>query len=123
MVLNRQKYLELLIKTSAEGGFPAAKLDNSKFLHFMCYYRLNDRKCAIGILIPDNVYHKDMECGDVYKLIDRFPSLKEHFPKDVAPEEFYNIQQIHDNLAKKCSQQNMKWPHETFVTQIKQILT
>lgn len=41
-----------------------------------CNYRgLDSTKCAIGALIPDELYKSEMEGWDVYRLKDKFPEV------------------------------------------------
>ena len=41
-----------------------------------CAYRgRNGLKCAIGVLIPDAVYNKDMEDKNVAQIVDQYPSF------------------------------------------------
>lgn len=45
--------------------------------HDSCFYRFNNLKCAIGILIPDKLYDPDMEGLPIESLLN-FPELAPH---------------------------------------------
>lgn len=46
----------------------------------VCAYRTPDGKmCAVGCLIPDELYHPDMEGKTVGGLLDGFPEIRELF--------------------------------------------
>lgn len=59
-----------------------------------CAYRTRDKKmCAVGCLIPDDVYHGDMEGKLAVNLI-HFPGISGLFGTDL---EFLNdVQKVHD---------------------------
>ena len=66
-----------------------------------CYRNPNGLKCAIGALIPDELYNPRMdtdgECGpsmSVSRLLREFPELEEHVPFDLA----FQLQEAHDSL-------------------------
>lgn len=40
-----------------------------------CYYRFEGLKCAVGAIIPDELYDADMECRTVSELNAKFPTL------------------------------------------------
>ena len=60
----------------------------------MCRYRHDELRCAIGILIPDDMYHPDFEANDIVNLLRKSP-------------EFCNLlglpkyQRAHSNFLKK----------------------
>lgn len=37
----------------------------------MCWYRIGGRKCAVGVLIPDETYDWDMEDATVQEILDK----------------------------------------------------
>ena len=89
--MTKWKYYDLLVKTSAEGGFPSHDLAN-------CRYRdLNGRRCAIGLLIPDDRYQSTIEGCSVYLLgIHHTNLLQDITPEGVFREDLEAIQKIHD---------------------------
>lgn len=106
----KQEYLELLIKTSAEGGFPAIDYDG------VCSYRAPDgRRCAVGLVIPDDVYSEDMEGDNVLDISDDY-DLGE-LVEGVNLMQLHGLQKSHDSLA---SQET--WDHNKFVASVREIL-
>ena len=64
-----------------------------------CMYRGNyDLKCAMGVLIPDNLYKSQMEECTIDSILEDFPELKKHFDSfGFYDLEFYGgLQGIHD---------------------------
>lgn len=46
----------------------------------VCAYRgEKDLMCAVGVLIPDDLYNEDMEDKDVLNILEDFPYLREVF--------------------------------------------
>jgi hypothetical protein len=56
---------------------PQAFLDETKDV--CAYHSPDGLKCAIGVSIPDEVYHPDMEGHRIAHNIDQFPELHELF--------------------------------------------
>lgn len=45
-----------------------------------CRYRGEDgKKCAVGLLLPDSLYHPDMEGKAIERVFQHFPEVKEFF--------------------------------------------
>ena len=63
---------------------------------FGCYYRWNGLKCAIGVLIPDDMYVPEMECGGVGILLTKYPTLKEYVPNKWLA---VALQEMHDYVS------------------------
>ncbi len=66
-----------------------------------CMYRgTHGSKCAVGCLIPDELYDSDIENGNVTRIIEVEPQLKCILPddKDAAEGEFFlnKLQRVHD---------------------------
>lgn len=63
-----------------------------------CLYRSSDGlMCAVGCLIPDEMYHPLMEGSGVLGLIRNFPIIKELFDDNVVTSDLlYGLQKIHD---------------------------
>ena len=63
----------------------------------LCAYRAEDgKKCAIGCLIPDDLYVKEMEDLPVRRLITDFPNIALLF-KDVDISLLKKLQLVHDD--------------------------
>lgn len=75
---------------------PALLKQNCKSIsRGMCKYRGNDgTRCAIGHLIPDSIYDKEME-GKRIPTLYSFPAIKELF-KDCDHVFLYELQDVHD---------------------------
>jgi len=65
----------------------------------MCAYRgVNNTKCAIGALIPDDIYNVDMEGRPVKFLIDNNNAIKNLF-ENVNRYFLRDLQRCHDRAA------------------------
>ncbi len=61
-----------------------------------CMYRApGGKKCAVGCMIPDDVYSKNMECRLVSSIIDAYSALSDLQDHVVLLEE---LQEIHDQV-------------------------
>lgn len=70
----------------------------------LCSYRGTDNtKCAIGCLIPDELYDSSMERRSIKDLIFSINNIKNLF-KDVNKEMLYDLQQCHDTYPIKADQ-------------------
>ena len=64
-----------------------------------CSYRTTEgNKCAVGALIPDEMYVSDMECGMVYDLLEEFPIVKDYL-RGVDESFLIKAQSLHDHDA------------------------
>ena len=63
------------------------------------------KRCAIGCLIPDNLYEKEMEGNAVDDLLRNFPKVKKFFD-GVSSDLLAALQIVHDNELVK------NWPRE-----------
>ena len=72
-----------------------------------CKYRMirSTKRCAIGCLIPDNLYEKEMEGNAVEGLLHNFPKVKEFFD-GVSSNLLDALQSVHDSELVK------NWPRE-----------
>lgn len=61
-----------------------------------CYYRAGDKKCFIGVLIPDSVYDPEMEHKSINYLMHNFPQINSLF-KDTDTLFLSRLQSIHDS--------------------------
>lgn len=51
----------------------------------ICLYRHSDgRKCAVGVLIPDELYEAEMEGNNPRQLLHLYPELCAYIDKDLA---------------------------------------
>jgi hypothetical protein len=125
-----QMIFDHLVKTSKEGGFPSILHQEESYPY--CQYRgENNKKCAFGLFISDDIYDPLMErnaarvllnpdsflSGNVVVLKEKgvIDKLKESLPEWSLVEGFWNsIQQKHDTLS-------YRWNHEEFVSGIKEV--
>jgi len=67
---------------------------------FGCAYRgYKNTKCAIGALIPDDIYDPDMEGNDIISLLNKYPSIKNLF-EGVDKTFLDKLQQCHDSIVR-----------------------
>lgn len=69
-----------------------------------CKYRAADgKKCAIGGLIPDEMYNSNMECNSARSLLSYYSELKKYLTETYGvsdPEFWLKLQiRVHDKLA------------------------
>jgi hypothetical protein len=122
--MTKQEYYDLLVKTSLEGGFPARES-----WHTGCKYRTTDgKKCAVGLLIPDEKYSYDVERqGTVIGLSAVYPDLVNSIlPENMIWEHLREIQKVHDYHIDKCSKDQNDvpytyWEHDTFVKNLNEL--
>lgn len=102
--MNKQEYYDLLVKTSLEGGFPAIERSSNS-----CKYRSsNGKKCAVGIIIPDNVYEKRFEGRSINQILKHYCFDQSWIPDGIRISDLKNIQILHD-----CNTDN--WNHNYFI--------
>lgn len=103
--MTKLEHRDLLVKLSAEGKFPCYDTEQC-----YCMYRHPEKGtgCAVGVLIPDEEYETEMECGSSDDLFRDFPKLLRHIPEGVSRGQLRDIQRIHDSMTKE-------WNHERFV--------
>jgi hypothetical protein len=65
-------------------------------VEMQCAYRgQNGTMCAVGCLIPDDLYNKEMEGLQVWKILNSYTDIKKLF-SDVNVEMLHQLQNIHD---------------------------
>jgi hypothetical protein len=94
--MNNQEAFDAMVQHLRNQG------KQSKFEYStICAYRTPDGlKCAVGALIPDELYSKEMERTDIYNLVIEskgFPKLGELFA-NVNLELLSEMQDIHDSI-------------------------
>lgn len=91
--MNNQEFFTKTIEHLRRQGVKSVNLDGD------CKYRLQRGDtvlmCAIGVHIPDRLYHATMEGRDVHT-IKGFPRICEIF-EDVDPSLLTRMQRLHDN--------------------------
>ncbi len=102
----KREYLDLLLKSADDGTFPSTSGSFDA-----CLYRgPNGKKCAIGILIPDDKYDPEFENASTSSVIAAAGIVVD----GLKNMDFYDIQRTHDNLAYRKI-----WNAEGFKTAIK----
>ena len=78
-----------LLKQNAKSVSP---YDNKR-----CYYRGKDGlKCAIGCLIPDELYDENLECHTVFELLADFPDRFDMWLDCSIASLLNDLQRVHD---------------------------
>ena len=79
--MDRKRFVEDTARMLLEQGVYAVS-ENAR----MCRYRTpTGMKCALGLHIPDNIYHSNMEHKVATKLLLLFPALKEYLSNLYGP--------------------------------------
>lgn len=118
--MNKYEYFRLLVETSKNGGFPAVK-KNELTGKYKCCYRTDDgKKCAIGLIIPEEKYNVDFEDRPYRYLVqtDCFNAYIE----DVTTNQLDKIQTLHDQILSEYNTVVLEWNHQYFVKGLKDIL-
>lgn len=115
-----REYYDLLVKTSKEGGFPAAVFREGD-VH--CRYRTEDgKKCAVGLVIPDDRYDPTWDCHNLTAYGLPFVVIRPGLPADASVNLLSRIQEVHDELARKCLRGGEfdpdAWDHAEFVRRL-----
>ena len=107
--MTKSEYLQLLLDTSANGGFPAREYSPTTGTSH-CQYRCKDgKKCPVGLLIPDNKYQGSFETLSVDDIVNVDTVVD--VPYGMNLDDLAIIQMIHDS-------QGQMWSHEDFVKEI-----
>lgn len=108
--MTKQEYLDLIVRTSRAGLFPAVREDI--YGDEQCRYRTPDgRRCFAGLLIPDEKYDQTLEgktvdTPQVAKVIE--------VPDGMTLDELYAIQNTHDDVV-FCSK---PWDHGAVIARL-----
>lgn len=114
--MTKQEYFGLLVETSRAGGFPSAVPDDESEGGAFCLYRGPDgRRCAVGLLIPDDRYTPRMEDLGAGQLLQEFPALGAAVPAGLTGPDLEAVQAVHDAFARDGG----PWPHDRFVARLR----
>lgn len=93
--MNNQEAFDIIVKH--------LRTQNAQsMINGVCKYRdLEGKKCAVGCLIPDDMYDLQMEKCLVGELLNNWPELKKSL-KDVDTGLLYAMQSIHDSVDISC---------------------
>lgn len=102
--MDTQQAFETAVKHLRKQG---CRSQQRETISITCMYRLpeNNLKCAVGALIPDEIYRESMEGIGIAGLLADFPKLKGLF-KNVDIDMLEDLQRIHD----KCEVE--EWEEE-----------
>ena len=79
-----------------------------------CLYRgPNGLKCAVGVLIPDSIYEKDMESKNAGYLLDNYPAVKKLLA-GVSSGLLEKLQSIHDTVPMSQWKADLSYLAENF---------
>lgn len=102
--MTRQEYKELLIQCARDGTFPSMGEDG------ICMYRGPDgKKCAAGVLIPDEEYESQMEGLSWQSLPSELTDRIR--PEGMTDQEMQTVQELHDIWAQQ-------WDPEEFIQEV-----
>lgn len=92
--MTNQEAFNTVVQHLRTQGEPSINPKNSRYIA-RCLYRHPDgiKRCAVGVLIPDELYQDDMECQSVYDLVTNgdLPFLS-----DLDINLLTNLQDAHD---------------------------
>jgi len=116
--VTKHEYRDLLIATSAAGLFPSVNKAGT------CMYRSGDgRRCAVGLLIPDDVYKKSMDWKGGMSATRVMTRYEIAVPEGMTMAEVVKVQVLHDTLAATTVLPfHAKWDHEEFAEEVAQII-
>ncbi len=105
--MTKREYYDLLVQSARDGTFPSIR-DGS------CLYRgPGTKKCAVGLLIPDELYDREME----HYLVTDFPDtlISRILPEGLSLSDLSRIQALHDEFY------NSTWNARKFVENLNQL--
>lgn len=109
--MTKLEYLNLLETTSASGLFPSR--DDQ---HATCRYRdSRGRKCAVGLLIPDEKYDSTIEAKHAGAAYEMCPF---DLPEGVTIDQLMLVQDAHD-LHARLMDDGSSWNHNGFMDNVK----
>lgn len=106
---NPQEWLDKLIQTSLENNFPSLDDDGD-----VCRYRGRlGRECAIGVVIPDELYDKAIEGADASYVVEQSFCLPK-WVREFSVAALKEVQSTHDLTA-----YNGQWNHAEFMERLR----
>lgn len=99
-MLTAQEYYDLLVKSSMDGTFPSYRMKTGNMTGEKlptCSYRgENGSRCAIGVIVPDDLYPFLQEGFGIFE--DNLEVIKPLLPEGISVENARRIQTTHDCL-------------------------
>lgn len=117
--MTKQEYYQLLVQAVEEKKLPSrGKMGNP-----ICFYRGEQAGtcCAVGLLIQDSRYSRDMEYHNVTELRWEHGDNIIDLPEGVSFDQMLSIQAQHDNRVSYVSGKP-DWDGEAFLAGVRQIL-
>lgn len=111
--MTKLEFMNLLIEKSDNGSFPCINEEGC------CRYRMSEKRCVVGWIIPDDVYTEAME-GYVVRNLNKFGFNPCDYVQDVTLQQISAIQSYHDGHYRK--NKVTEWDHENFILYLKEIL-
>lgn len=110
--MTKQEYFEKLKIAAYNGTFPSTSKD--VYGTTTCRYRADKtacckKRCAIGILIPDEVYDEFIEGNAICRIINFF-----EIPDNMTLDDLALVQSLHDSMA-------TEWNADEFIKGIKNL--
>ena len=118
-MLTAKQYFDLLVKTSSEGGFPAVTRSGS-----CCYRMENGRKCAVGIIIPNEIDTYAFEGSGISDLTDyarELLQIRSWIPDGILEGDLQKVQECHDNQVLHYDYFLPPWNHDKFVESLSEL--
>lgn len=111
--MTNQEYLEMLVRAAHDGTFPSLNETRRE-----CRYRNQEgKRCAIGLIIPDEVYAPAWEGETVHGLPQILRTLLKILLPDMTADELQSVQLLHDQHAMGKE----GWNTEQFITDLRQL--
>lgn len=108
---SRQEWLDLIIKTSLEGGFPSVEYDGCANPGRCVYLSPTGRMCVIGLLIDREKYSSSLEGNLRNKVLEVLPEWAQQLGRHVLS----SVQACHDSRARG------PWDHKAFVENLRNL--
>lgn len=113
--MTSQEYYDLLVKSAGDGTFPSFDKEEQR-----CFYRTGaGKRCAIGILIPEDKYRASFDyfgkdCGATTRWVLENGAFQ--IPDGLSLADLYQIQMTHDRFAWEET-----WDASKFVQRINEL--
>lgn len=107
--MTKQEYYDLLVESARNGVFPSYADD-------VCRFRMDEtpacrQRCAIGLLIKDEMYDPGMEWNTIKEICD---SGSMEVPEGLSYLDLSRIQSTHDCNTEEA----YTWNADTFIAQL-----
>lgn len=124
--MTKREYYDLLLRSCDDGTFPSGDLDG-------CYYRgVGNKRCAVGVLIPDDVWASwtiastNLNGLTVFDLDARLKRYNVSFDFNAVVEglninDLRDVQKAHDLASHESAHSGVAAFKETFVSRLRRL--